>query len=232
MSAYTSTIRSIERTAHYTPIQRVSRYTAYPYREGEPQMPVNVNRDWMQQYRQAASKGSEWLQLAQEAQATLDRMMIEISRHTKGQRWIETNLPQRLMRLLDDLQHQYNSRSDSIRPEVWAAIELALRHPAVKRLNLFAAGTSEEQHRNIHPKSEQPFIRNTSCDERDVKRLLLGADGFLNTLKHALSYGEQHKAIDLLQLPFPAAYPYAMYYGAMQTYWPLPVRGILLNKYY
>ncbi|MCU6711998.1 hypothetical protein M6D81_25165 [Paenibacillus sp. J5C_2022] len=216
MADYASSIRRIEHTSDYTPIRSLNRYAIPPQRYTEG-IAGECRSEWSKQYFQAADSAAEWLKQARAAQTELDNLHRQLG--SSG--WEERSMDIRnsLSRLIASLQDSYRQHAGYLHEEVWSVIALALRHPAIEALAIEADG-SEEAH------MEEPL------DASHVKRLLGGTDGLLTELNRALSYAEQRRGIDLLKLPFPSAYPYAMYYGAMYTYWPLPARGLLVNKYY
>ena len=223
MNGYSSSIQSITGSNSYSPIQPLTKYGAYRTSEREEaQQARNLEqRAWGEQYAKAAEKAANWITLAKKTQRELDGMQQILGRDdgilnedtTKEQMLSLTNS-------LNELNAAYQSQASSIRSEVWEAIELALRHPAMEAIGIERKVDSSFQY--VSPETDQATLR----------RELLGSDGVLQSLKYALSYAEQRKAIDLLQLPFPVAYPYSLYYGGMSTFWPLPLRGVVLNKYY
>lgn len=238
MPGYISSIRSIEQTTQYSPIQPVSRYTAYPYRKGESKLLPHYNSSWVHYYQEAADSVAEWLKLVKTAQAELDQLILNVGRlSAEPDSRIADEVINRINLLLNKLRLQYEQHASTLKPELWAAIELAMQHPAVGKLELSSSLSHKYADSEVMletmklDEGKNDEMRDRSIHDQQMKQLLLGADGFLNDLKRALAYGEQQHAIDLLQLPFAVAYPYALYYGAMQTYWPLPAKGIIMNKY-
>lgn len=247
MTPYTRAIRGIERTMHYTKVQPVNRYAAYRLTSFE-QASVVQREDWSRIYSDAADGAAAWLRQAQEAQKRLGRMLQELGRDSgiRNPAFVRTQIDE-LMGIINSLESSYRSHEERLQPEVWEAVELALRHPATEELDIRrdadgrlrwagASGDSAARetilgHASRGGDAEQE-LPDVLGDSGKLRRLLLGADGFIQSLKHALAFAEQREPIDLLRLPFAAAYPYAMYYGAMQSYWPLPMRGVILNKYY
>ena len=121
----------------------------------------------------------------------------------------------------------YRGNERLLRPEIWEAMGLALRHPAMEELGIHRKNTESG---DVYVwesafRSDPGYARAES-----LRRLLLGPEGLLMDLKRALSYAEQFRPVDLLRLPFASAYPYAFYYGASQAYLPLPPRGLIMNK--
>lgn len=254
MTGSIRSIRGIEPTSVYAPIQAINRYASYPYREGEPQLPPNSECDWNYVYKQAADSAAKWVRTAKQAQYDLDRVMSDLSRQFGAGKPITDHI-HNLTRLLNDLESQYLRYAGDLKPELWASIELAVRHPAAGELGL---RRSLESGKWI---VDPPYFRqlqkpkgNLSLDAKidagtnasansgasnpfepasapRMKRLLLGADGMLTGLKHALTYADQQKAVDLLQLRLPTSLPYAAYYGSIQSYWPLPSVGLIINRY-
>lgn len=252
MAGSIRSIRGIERTNVYAPIQAINRYASYPYREGEPQLPPNSEIDWNYVYKQAADIAANWVRTAKQAQYDLDKLMWDLSRQFGADKSITDHI-HNLTKLLNELESQYLRYAGDLKPELWASIELAMRHPAAGELGL---RRSRESGKWIvdPPYSRQPQQPegNLSLDAkigagesadsgasnpfepasvRRMKRLLLGADGMLTGLKHALTYADHQKAADLLQLRLPTSLPYAAYYGSIQSYWPLPSVGLVLNRY-
>lgn len=215
MTGYIRTIRGIEKTSSYTPIQAASRYAAYPLPMFEQSKAIN-RQNWNSLYMEAAESAATWLQTAHQAQQTLGTILQELGRDEgiHAPTVLKTHAIS-LANLIQELDRTYKKHQTQLKPEIWGALELALRHPAMEALGL----------------REQELPSLMQADTSKVRRLLLGTDGLLNDLKRALTYAEQRKPLDLLRLPFPSAYPYALYYGAMQTYWPLPLRGVIFNKY-
>ncbi|RJX41718.1 hypothetical protein D3P09_07165 [Paenibacillus pinisoli] len=246
MTLYTRAIRGIERTMHYTKLQPVNRYAAYRLTAFE-QASIVQREDWNRIYSDAADSAAVWLRQAQEAQKRLDRMLQELGRDAgiRNASFVRAQIDE-LVGMMNGLERSYRSHEERLQPEVWEAVELALRHPAIEELGIRRdaggalrwEGSSDDsapreaaqgRSSKAGSREELPEILG---DSGKLRRLLLGTDGFINDLKHALTFAEQRQSIDLLRLPFTSAYPYAMYYGAMQSYWPLPIRGVILNKYY
>lgn len=215
MSNYTLSIRRIEQTSQYTPIRSLHRYAITSQSFTEPTT-WEFRSEWSKQYFQAADSAAEWLKQAREAQGKLDNLQRQLGIFG----WEENCLDMRncLSRLIASLRCSYKRHADYLREDVWSVIATALRHPAIEALD-------------IDPEESEEVHMGKPLDASHVKRLLAGTDGLLTELNRALGYAEQRRGIDLLKLPFPSAYPYAMYYGAMYTYWPLPARGVLVNKY-
>lgn len=224
MSGYVRSIRSIESSQQYSAVQAVNRYAQFdPMREVVEGGRMAPPSDWWdKEYAEAAGGAAEWLGLARKGV----RQLTDMQRELGGRGGIEhpEEVHNHLLWLssaINAWEGAFRNHRRHLRDEVWAAMELALRHPAVEALGLRQRGDSVYK----------PVEKEALPDVGTLKRLLLGADGLLNELKTGLSYGEQHQAANLLKLPFHSAYPYAMYYGAAQSFWPLPNRGLLLNKY-
>lgn len=254
MTGSIRSIRGIERTNVYAPIQAINRYASYPYREGEPQLPPNSERDWNYVYKEAADSAAKWVRTAKQAQYDLDRLMWDLSRHFGSGKPVTGHI-HNLTRLLNDLESQYLRHAGYLKPELWASIELAMRHPAAGELGLrrsLESGKwiidppylrqSQKPKGNLSLNAKIDAGTNTSVNSGAsnpfepasaprMKRLLLGADGMLTGLKHALTYADHQKAVDLLQLRLPTSLPYAAYYGSIQSYWPLPSVGLIINRY-
>ncbi|RCW42050.1 hypothetical protein [Paenibacillus prosopidis] len=254
MTGFIRSIRGIERTNVYAPIQAINRYASYPYREGEPQLPPNSERDWNYVYKEAADSAAKWVRTAKQAQYDLDRLMWDLSRQFDAGMPVTDHI-HNLTRLLNDLESQYLLHAGDLKPGLWASIELALQHPAAKELGLqrgresgkwvvdlpyFRQSQQPKGNLSLDAKIEAGTYASANSGASNpfepasaprMKRLLLGADGMLTGLKHALTYADHQKAVDLLQLRLPTSLPYAAYYGSIQSYWPLPTVGIILNRY-
>lgn len=238
MSSYTSSIRSIERTNAYVPVQAVRPYAYYPYRDGEPQQAPDHDNDWNRIYQHAANSAAAWVQTAKQAQSDIDQLTRGFSNRLNTGNSIADHLFD-LTHLINHLESQYKQHAD-LNPGLWSSIEQALRHPAFQELGL---------HRNLPdgrwsidstfmklPSDKPPAISNNDMplfpnESLRIKKLLLGADGMLNKLKHSLTYAEQQRAIDLLRPKLAAALPYNIYYSSIQCYRPLPYVGLILNRY-
>ncbi|MHA7964712.1 hypothetical protein ACX93W_11250 [Paenibacillus sp. CAU 1782] len=222
MSSYIRSIRSIERSPHYSPIQPVNRYAQFnAVREAADGGRIAPTEGWDKGYAEAAGGAAEWLALSKRAV----KQLTEMQRDLGGREGIQhpgevAGQLQRLSASIAEWESAYARQRTFLREEIWEVMELALRHPAVKKLGLHHSARSGDS-------AERTELLS---DTEGLKRLLLGADGLLNELKTALSYAEQQYPVDLLKVPFHAAYPYALYYGASQSYWPLPLRGVVLNK--
>ncbi|MGM0880342.1 MAG: hypothetical protein ACQEXQ_04780 [Bacillota bacterium] len=253
MTGFIRSIRGIERTNTYVPIQAINRYASYPYREGEPQLPPNSEHNWNHIYKQAADSAAKWVRKAKQAQYDLDRLIWDLSRQLGAGKPINEHI-HNFIQLLNDLESQFLQHDGDLKPELWASIELAIRHPASGELGLrrsresgkwivdppysrqsqagvntsFSDSTSAGANKSANSGPSNPF---EPASIRRMNRLLLGADGMLTGIKHALTYADHQKAVDLLQLRLPTSLPYAAYYGSIQSYWPLPSVGIILNRY-
>jgi hypothetical protein len=224
MSTHIRSIRSIERTNAYAPVQAVSPYAYYPYRDGEPQLPPEQDHDWQRIYQKAANSAADWLQMAKQAQSNIDQLTVQLSNQLNNGHPIADSLNS-LAKMLKQLESQYKQHDDALKPELWASIELAMRTPAARELGLWRITSGDEE---AYLSWSEPLAPDES---KRMRQLLLGADGMLSGLKHALTYAEQQKPIDLLQPQLGATLPYSAYYGAMQSYWPLPYVGLVLNRY-
>lgn len=229
MTSYIRSIRGIERTNVYVPVQAVSPYAFYPYRDGEPQLPPDSGNDWNQVYQQAANSAAAWVQTVKQAQFDIDQLTGKLSSQLNAGNPIDDST-QKLTALLNQLESHFKEHAENLKPELWASIDLALRHPAAQKLSL---RRSPHDGRWIMDEyaDKSPKLPLSSDEARHMKRLLLGSDGLLNNLKHALAYDEQQKAVDLLQPQLTNTLPYAAYYGSMQSYLPLPRVGLVLNRY-
>lgn len=232
MSDYIRSIRGIERSQDFVPISPVNRYAAYRNREQlEPSRVEPIaGYDYQEMEALAAQGAAAWLRSAKSAEGKLNGLIIELGRR---EGWRDASVTNdtllRLEPILNELAAVYKQYDEQLRPEVWEVIELALRHPAVA-----AIGLSREEDSSFRIEESKATAASRLDGEQDrtrLRRLLLGSDGLLNELKHAVTYAEQQQTADWLKLPFTAAYPYALYYGASHLYWPLPSRGSILNKY-
>lgn len=232
MSGYTRVIRGIERTADYTSVKPASRYAAYKLTAYE-QVAGVLRHEGVHTYNQAADSAASWLGIARSAQNRLESMIQALGRD-RGieQMSILSESIGQLVQSINDWETGYRRYKEMLKPEIWEAVELALRHPAMEELGIkrdvdgrFHWDGGESQMNSDSASIGMPY------DLSQLRRLLLGAEGLLMDLKRAMSYAEQQRPVDLLRLSFAAAYPYALYYGASQAYWPLPPRGAIVNKY-
>lgn len=225
MSSFIRSIRSIERSHHYSPVQPVNRYAQFDAVREAADGGRMVSADvWDKDFAEAAGGAAEWLALSKKAIAQL----TDVQRQLGGRDGIRypaevARQLQHLTASIADWRSVFSRQRSFLKEEIWEAVELALRHPAVKELGLLRNGED-----SISGGPGQ--LSNKLSDTDGLKRLLLGADGLLNELKTAFSYAEQHSPAELLKHPFYAAYPYALYYGASQSYLPLPPRGVIFNK--
>lgn len=230
MASYISSIRGIERTNAYVPVQALSPYAYYPYRDGEPQQAQGNDNDWNRIYVQAANSAAAWIQTAKSAQDGIDQLIWRLS----GQ--LNTGMPvadslNDLTNMLNHWESHYKQHAGDLKPELWSSIELALRHPAAQELGLrriTQSGKWTQKGDDAVSAWSMPLLAN---ETQRLKQLMLGADGLLNKLKHALAYADQQRAVDLLQPQLAATLPYAAYYSSTQSYWPLPYVGLILNRY-
>lgn len=224
MVTYIRSTRSIERINAFTPVQALSPYAYYPYRDGEPQQPLEQENEWQRIYQRAANSASDWLRMTKQAQNSIDQLTWQLSRQLNNGSPIADSLNS-LAKIVQHLESHYKQHANDLKPEVWDSIEMALRTPAARELGL----------RESTRQADEAYLgwqKTLASDEaKRMKRLLLGSGGMLSDLKHALTYAEKQKPIDLLQPQFGATLPYAAYYGSTQSYWPLPYVGLILNRY-
>ncbi|CAM4380707.1 hypothetical protein L1N85_23240 [Paenibacillus alkaliterrae] len=241
MNTTIRSIRAIERTKVYAPIQAVTPYAYFPYRNGEAQLPPECEDEWIRYYRQAADSAAAWVCHAKQAQYELDRMTCQLSRQLHLELPIEDSL-QKLADIVNRLDHRYKQHAVDLKPELWAAVELALCHPAAAEIGLYRDHKYEkwiidsvkacpaDAKSLVDVQASLPSLEKPAGTQR-LKRLLLGSDGFLTGLKNALAYSDPRRAVDLLQLQLSTTLPYTAYYGALQAYMPLPYVGLILNRY-
>lgn len=236
MSGYTRAIHRIERSADYMSAKPVNRYASYRLTAYE--QAAGVQRHERQNaYGQAADSAASWLSIARTAQKQLEDMIKELGGEKKLEERvaIKESIDQ-LIRLINEWESGYRRSAGMLKPEIWEAVELALRHPTVELLEIkrgmdgqfYWEGSSKQD--GMGQVSAGASTDALHEDASRLQRLLLGAEGLLMDLKRAMSYAEQQRPVDLLRLPFAAAYPYALYYGASQAYYPLPPRGSIINK--
>jgi len=239
MSSYIRTIRGIERSPGYLSVHSINRYGAYPYRGGEPRLPPPAYKDWHEPVQEAARSAAHWLQIVQQAQAAIDRLTAFYSKRILTQNDVKEGV--RLVAgMINDLYAAHKQHAAQLKPELWESIELALRHPALRKLGLTR---TDSETLCIELQSSFAKAYASSCESEDkpltselqqeIKRLLLGADGWLNALRHALAYSDRDKASELLRQGWLASLPhipYIAYYSSMQTYSPIPMSGMLLNR--
>ncbi|WP_138752844.1 hypothetical protein [Paenibacillus sinopodophylli] len=227
MNSSIRSIRSIERSSAYTPVQAVSPYAFYPYRDGEPQQQPEHNDEWSRMFHHAASSAAAWLQTARQSQLALHQLSNKLVRELENEQPIEDSLDQ-LATLVNDLENQYKRGKRDLNPELWSGIEQALRHPAITEIGM---------HRDVktlqwtieHPSPETSGLPQVNAER--MKRLLVGTSGLLTDIKVALAYTEQQKPEDLLQPELTSTLPYAAYYHSVQTYTPVPYVGLIINQY-
>lgn len=193
-------IRGIERSSAYTRIAPTSRYGAYPYREGEPQLPPqSSNEDWSRELRRAAGSAAEWQQLAKQALAVVDRLIANLERERRHPSANPSPRDKELEQLaahMNALRTSYASNAEYLRPEAWFPIEQALRQ----------------------------------FDEFSPQKLI--DTRFLRNLSSALASSSEQPVSELIRISPHPSLPYAAYYSSAQSYWPLPVVGTLMNRYY
>lgn len=227
ISSYIRSIRSIERTNAYVPVQAVSPYAYYPYRDGEPQQAPDHEHDWNRIYHQAASSAASWLQMTRDGQNRLDQLISKLGIELNNDLPITESLHS-LTNLLNQLETHYKQRADNLIPELWSSIELALRHPAAIELGLSRSASSGQWTLNDAVSEE---TASAAPSPERMKRHLLGTSGLLNDLKVALAFTEQQKPVQLLQSRFTSTLPYGAYFNAIQTYSPIPYAGLIINQY-
>lgn len=223
MASSIRSIRGIERSNAYAPIQAVSPYAYYPYRNSEPPLAPHVDMDWNSIYEQAASSAATWLQTAKQVQIDLEQLSWQLSRQFRAGAPIMESIHE-IPGLLNHLELQYKLHSDDLIPELWESIEQALQHPAVKELGL--RRNQEDSTWIVNSIHIQTFEQSNQ-----MKRLLLGSDGIITRLKYALTFADYQKAADLVLPQLTTSLPYAAYYGSMQFYSPLPNVGLIFNRY-
>lgn len=257
MSTSIRSIRGIERSYAYSTVQAISPYAYYPYRDGEAQQAPEYNKSLTRDFQQAANSAASWLNKAKQAQYDIEQINKQLSNELYTDKPIAGSL-HRLTAMLNQLEDHYRAHADDLKPELWESIELALRHPAAEEIGLRRSTTdgkwitdstytisSENRDRtaslisvqneisksllptSIHMEQKQKLSYSSSR----MQRLMLGSEGMLTGIKYALTYAEQHKAVDLLQSPLTSTLPYAAYYSSMQTYSPIPYVGLVLNRF-
>lgn len=232
MSGYMRVIHGIERSADYTRPKPINRYAAYRLTAYEQAAGVQRHAG-KYLYNQAAESTASWLSIARNAQNQLEDMIKVLGRENKlADKSIVKESIERLIRSINEWVTGYRRYEEMLKPEIWEAVELALRHPGVEMLGI-KRGMDGQFYWNGAAKLGQSDSEGTTLqqDASRLSRLLLGAEGLLMDLKRAMSYAEQQRPVDMLRLPFAAAYPYALYYGASQAYYPLPPRGSIINKF-
>lgn len=240
MSSSIRSIRGLERTKAYFPVQALTSYGSFPYRDRESRLSPEPVSAYNRRFKQAADSAADWLAATREAQARLDQLLRLFGKQLNDKTDIGASLGP-LSDLLNDLEARFIRHSGQLKPELWEAVERALLHPGAAYINLCRdAGSRRWQigpgSGSAHPAGETPSAKQARshsepAEARRLKRLLLGPDGLLHTVKHAIAYGDRLKAIELLQLQAPAALPYAAYYESMHNCWPLPYSGLILNRY-
>ncbi len=238
-------IRTIERTSAYTQIQPVTAYGYFPYRDREAQFAPQPEDDWNRYYKKAADIAQTWISETRRTEKELDQLIGELGNQLRDypDAAAELNI-QQLPVLLNRLERTYARYSAELRPELWDTIEQAIRHPATDELGLRRSDTSNHwtlSHSasvsGSNASSMQLPVKSTTTasvqndDPAKWRRLLLGSDGLLITLKHAISSSDKLTAIELVEPQVPTTLPYSAYYGAVHDYVPLPYPGLILNQY-
>ncbi|RIX52817.1 hypothetical protein D3P08_12510 [Paenibacillus nanensis] len=248
MSEYTRVIRGIERSADFMKARPASRYDAYKLTAYERAAGA-ARLERKQPFDLAADSAAAWLSIARSAQNRLEGMMKELGRDRKIENpsFLLESVGQ-LVEWLNEWELGYKQYKEMLKPEIWGAVELALRHPAMDALGIgrgndgrfysrggFASRYSQPKEiANAEGMAYGKSFTEAAAREQELapyRRLLLGSEGLLMDLKRAMSYAEQQRPVDLIRLSFASAYPYALYYGASQAYWPLPPRGAVINKF-
>ncbi|MCR2802273.1 hypothetical protein [Paenibacillus soyae] len=231
MIGYTRSIRGIERSAAYARTHPVNRYAAYRLTSFERTAPVP--QQWsLDIYQKSSESVYVWLKTAGEGQKLLADLMSQLGRNGGVGSKDQLNASvQTLVEALNRWEGVYRGYERLLRPEIWEALELAMRHPGMEGLGIVRREPAESVNTEAFER-ESAFGKDPGYAQTEsLRRQLLGSEGLLMSLKRALSYAEQFPPIRLLQLPFATAYPYAMYYGGAQAYLPLPPRGTIMNKY-
>lgn len=218
-------IQRTERPLQLFPVQAVSPYTAYPYREGEPQLPPERNFNWNSTYRQAAASAAEWLLQCRQALTKASQIARKLRNEFSESMLIEQF--QELTATINHLQQSYNKLSDYIKPEHWRTIQQSMQHPSAEMLCLIWDSTGAL----TFDASEASFaFQKQPSPEQTLFREILGRTGLLIMLQRALSTSTEIRAIDVLRPDITVLQPYTAYYNSMQTYWPFPSNGYLLNE--
>lgn len=136
MSGYTRSIHSIERSHHYIPIQSTRQYSDLPIPISF-HIPSNDQQQWHKVYNLAAESVAEWLQIASKAKVQIDGMLLRLG----GRNGIEVDVSaedgiREIVQLINELDRSFRSHGSNLKQEVWAVIELALRHPAMSALGI------------------------------------------------------------------------------------------------
>lgn len=239
MSGYIPPIQRVDRPIVNSPVQTVSKYASYPYRQHENQLASNRADDWNRVYQQAAESAAEWFKLANHTQNEIDHLIINYNLHTSINNPSEhslSTLTNKLAELINSLESKYYEHYDHLKPELWRSVENALKHPAAAVLGLQRNDTDGEWTTDYQtssskePNSLNP-IHPFAASERQIRQLLLGVDGLLTGLKNSLSYTDQPRAVDLVQSHLTPTLPYIAYYNSVQSYSPLPFTGYIINQY-
>lgn len=228
MSSYSRSIRRIDRTPAYEPVQAVTPYAYYPYRDAEPQQAPDQEQDWNRIYRQAASSAASWIQTTRDAQDRMEQLANKLSQELNNDQPIKESLHS-LITLLNQLETSYTQRAGDLTPELWSSIELAMRHPAAKELGLSRSASDDGQW-SMNDAASGRFDSAVQNANR-MKRLLLGSSGLLTDLKLALAYTEQQKPSELLQSSLTSTLPYGDNFNSIQNYPPVPYAGLIINQY-
>ncbi|MCA0757804.1 hypothetical protein KP806_22340 [Paenibacillus sp. N4] len=285
MSSSIRSIRGLERTRAYFPVQALTSYGSFPFRDREARLAPELMQAGSRRFKLAADSAAEWLAATREAQSRLGQLLQLVGRQLHERTDIVASL-RSLSDLLNDLEAAFIRHAGQLKPELWEAVEHALLHPGAAEIGLRreangllwqidpdaakiglrkeasgllwqvdpvgvnrcdAARRDADRNENPLPSDsltgamERPACGNTCAKQAQpplepaevqrLKRLLLGADGLLHTVRQAVAYGDRLKTIELLQLHVPTPLPYAAYYESMHDCRPLPYCGIILNRY-
>lgn len=221
-----SPVRRTERPLPFAPVQAVTPYGTYPYREGEPQLPPEPGFDWNMPYRQAAQGAMEWITACRQAQSTIRHMGQSLQAN-----YSPDNLLEQLHALTDTmntLHDCYWRLSAYINRDIWDKIDQAMRHSAAELVGI--QWNSAFNGWTIDTETASAVIRQQPATKHPLYQQLLGSSGLLASLQLALAHANESRVIDVLRTDIPILQPYTVYYHTMQSYWPFPSSGWILNE--
>ncbi|MFC4776081.1 hypothetical protein ACFO9Q_04790 [Paenibacillus sp. GCM10023252] len=219
----------IERTPSYAhSVQAISRYAAYPYRDDEPQLPPEPSEDWNLPFRQAAQGASEWAAQSRQARSAISGIRQRIGPGLNHPKQLEQELHQ-FAQAMNELRLAYDRHAGYLKPALITKLEHVLAsHPAAKLIGL---SWNEAESRWYYQEDKlTEGAAALAADAEAQTSLLTGRSGLLREAEQQLTGMQQVKVIDLVRPGLKGPLPYTSYYASMQSYWPLPAKGLLLNQ--
>ncbi|WP_338552734.1 hypothetical protein [Paenibacillus sp. KS-LC4] len=223
-------IRPIERTnrrAVFEPIQRISPYASYPYRDMEFQRPPEHDFDWNDPYREAAGHAAVWLEQYRQAHKEVQVIALKIL-NDFNERCLVEQLT-KLTGVINRLQQAFVQVARYIKPSLWDRAQQAMNHHASALVGFIRDDVTSRW--MLRPAITASIYREYPLSGQHLYRQLLGPYGLMTTLLQALSLsGDEIRTTDLLKNNTERTQPYATYYSSMKMHYPLPRSGLLLNN--